>query len=487
MQALRKTVCKRAVARLALLGAVAAAGLHSAARGQGPAVRVVDGRLIELADDASAKRFCWFELAGDKRIERYVLGQIKDEDHLLTRMGAKMPPAPTLSVKMGHKPPGKDVPCWRISAAAKTGGALWAYAVPVPRPKVTWYIGQPPHPHHVASGGDPYEGGVFRIDPSTGAAMRLVAADGLPDALVCHDGQAHPGASGESLWGPVVSDIRAEKGKIVFTTLYHSKVTYDPAARKWTVLYSGEPKVLTKILRRWPEQRRRGEWAIRRAGQIRCKEAVPFLADILARCHQIEHVPMVGVAFGVRDALAAIGDPSCLPRLRAIAKGKNRIPAFCANYAIHHLTVPFSQPQGGLRFRLIPTESPGQRGVVNAYIYVQNATNRQIAFCYGDDWPLAEHLVRRIRSDDGTVVEQKDQKARRIRRVLVAPGQTQGIHRNFRYTGKGPCRLRYRVHVPQAAANQWQKRWKAPEIWHGSVETNEVTIEWWPEDKKRGS
>jgi len=138
---------KRVVAILALTTC-------GAADGQGAAPpRVLNSRVVEVTRDGGGKVFCWFELDGDRLIKDYALGRLKEENYEIWRMGAKMPPPPTLAFKTGPKSPGEATPCWKIAAAAKIGQSLWVALEPMPRPKRVMYVVMPPHPHHSVSGG----------------------------------------------------------------------------------------------------------------------------------------------------------------------------------------------------------------------------------------------------------------------------------------------------------------------------------------------
>lgn len=453
--------------------------LAQPAGGADASMWVVDSRYVEVTASSGAKTYCWLELTGDALIRRYVLGEIRSDTYMLTKMGAEMPAPPMLTVRPAGPPPGADVPRWRIAAAAKVGEVLWLYVAPVPRPRVTVWIGMPPHPWRQRSGGDPYEGGVVRVDLAGGKAEGWTSENGLPDALVCHDGQDVTTASGDASWGPVVREIVAADGKIAFTTHYGSRVACDPAGQGWKVLQDGEPAVLAAILQQWKIDAR-AVWATRRAGVIRCREAVPHLVAALGGCHELGGREG-DMAFAAKDALIAIGDASCAAELQRIAEGAHRTAANCATAAAQHLTVPFSEPVAGLSVRLIATEAfPLLGGGGNVEVQVKNTSDRPLAFYYNKHYANSPHLAGEIRSADGSVTEVRPGEDLFASREVLEPGQVVTIHRPIDPHPAGRYVVRYRIDIPEVAARDWQKADdKSPiKVWWGSIQTNEVALRW---------
>jgi hypothetical protein len=200
-----------------------------------------DGKVLEVTTSDGRKRFCWFEAKCDPLVRKHVLGQIDQQEYQLSTMGTKMPSDPELVFKTGHRMPNEDVPCWQVAATAATGGDLWIALYPIFKPRVLWWIGDPPHPHHVASGGDPYEGGIVRVDLRTMATQRWTSAGGLPPELVCHDAKDGEPLPETIVLGAVVSKIVLEGDHVVFTTRNNSQVRFGPAKKAWTPLRSVEP------------------------------------------------------------------------------------------------------------------------------------------------------------------------------------------------------------------------------------------------------
>lgn len=455
------------------------------AGGADASMRVIDARYVEISVGAGGKRYCWLELSGNPLIHRYVLGEVHGNDYVLTNMGDKAPDPPKLIVRLDGKLAPATVPRWRIAAAAKVGQVLWLCVAPVPRPRITLYIGKPPHPSWEISGGDPYEGGVVRVDLASGKSERWTSENGLPDALVCHDGQEVVLASGHASWGPVAGEIRAEDGKVVFTTAYGSRVACDPAGREWPVLHDGEPAALVAILRQWKADPR-AVWAMERAEVIHCKEAVPHLVAALGGCHELDHEAMVSMALAAKDALIAIGDASCAEALRKIVEGPNRIAANCASAAAQHLTVPFSEPVAGLAVRLVTQEAFPMLGCGSGVeVQVRNMSDHPLAFYYNKQHQDSSHLAGDIRSEDGSATELPARKDRHVRREVLEPGQVVTLYRLLEPRPAGRYVVRFRIDIPEAAAREWQKTDdKSPiKIWSGSMETNEATLRWRPESE----
>jgi len=344
-----------------------------------------DGRVLEIDVPGQEKRFCSFEAKGDPLVQKHILGQLDDEQYLLFKLGAEMPPAPEMLLRTGKEMPAEDVPCWRVSAARVIDGHLWVALAGIARPKVVWWTGEPPHPHYTASGGDPYEGGILRVDLETMAVKRWTSADGLPKELVCHDAEAGLPLPPEVVFGAVVTEIRREGERLVFTTRNSSRVLFDPRKEAWTVERAGEPKDLLRLLGPSPENRPYRACAVAQLGALRAKEAIPALIEILGGQPA---TPGDDHRHGAMEALIAIDAAEAVEGLLPLTRNENLYVRRYALAVIQSVQTPFGKPIAGLRFRLTTRRNPfGAGDTISHVIGVQNVTDHEIVLRYRDPWP----------------------------------------------------------------------------------------------------
>ncbi|HUT11762.1 MAG TPA: hypothetical protein VMY42_14775 [Thermoguttaceae bacterium] len=435
-----------------------------------------DGKVLEIDVPGEEKRLCWFEAKGDPLVEKHVLRQIGDEAYLLFKLDAKMPPAPEMLLRTGKEMPAEDVPCWRVSAVRLIDGDLWVALIGIARPKMTWWTGEPPHPHHTRSGGDPYEGGILRVDLETMAVKRWTSEGGLPKELVCHDTDMSEPLPPEILFGAVVTDIGQQGDQLIFTTRNSSRVLLDPQKEAWTVEQAGEPKDLLRLLGPAAANRPYRAYAVGQLGVLRAKEAVPTLIEILANglpnsgADQQRHAAM--------EALIAIDDPSAVEGLRPLAGSENLYIRRYAEAVILSLKTPLGKPVAGLRFRLTTRRNPFQVGSsISHVIDVQNVADHEIILRYRDPWPRSPDLVLQIRREDGSEIVRLPEENYRSEIRVIKPGQVERIFRWTEPLPPGRYRLRYQITIPEEYAKKNARATDPGPTWHGSVTTNEITVE----------
>lgn len=453
--------------------------LAAAAVAEAGQAKVVDGRVVEVAQPGGRRLFCWFELDGDKLIRDYVLGRMDELGYEISRMGAKMPPAPSLALRTGPKPPAKDIPCWPVAAAATIGDDLWVALAPVPQPKRLMWIGMPPHPHHRVSGGDPWEGGIFQIDPVTRQGKHWASANGLPGALVCHDSGGGQPLPRELAVGAVVQGIRAEGGRVAFTTRNGSKALCDRRLGQWTVVRSGEPKALMDFVRS-PRHHLAKGYAIRRLGTLRATEAVPLLVEILGGSPTSAGTDH---RFPAMEALIDIGDKACIARLEPLARSENLRTAQFARATIQELQTGFGEPVNGLAFRLTSFWEPCPAGEgLTAYLDVRNAADHPIALCYDDPWPLSPHLILHLVREDGMRVQRTLADRHRTKVHVLEPDEIKRLSRSVSAPAPGTYRLHYVVSIPEEFARTVVERRRIryhrdlPHAWTGEAVTNAIPL-----------
>jgi hypothetical protein len=297
-------------------------------RSEGHVLEVLEARAVRIKT-GEGQRFCWFEMIGDPLIVKFALGEMRPEEYEVSRMGEAVPEAPDAVCRIEEAPPDKSVACWRMTAARQAGDHIWMALEPIRRPNVLTWIGHPPHPHRFRSGGRPYEGGIVRLHIPSGAVQRWTSARGLPDALVCRDAES-PLADGV-LFGAVVKEIIEQGGDLAFLTRNGSEVRLDPAKLAWTTVRLGEPASLISLLRAETTGNDHKEYAIGRLGELRAREAVPALIEVLdskpTRAGD-EHRD------GAMKALVAIGEASAVGPIEELLLDKSTYIREAAAFAL---------------------------------------------------------------------------------------------------------------------------------------------------------
>jgi hypothetical protein len=116
-------------------------------------------------------------------------------------------------------------------------------------------------------------------------------------------------------------------------------------------------------------------------------------------------------------------------------------------------------------------------------VQVKNTTDHPLAFYYNKHYANSPYLVGELRGQDGSVTELRARKDLQARREVLEPGQVVAIFRPIDPRPAGTYTVRYRIDIPHAVAQEWQRKEgeAATKVWSGSVQTNEVTLRWRPE------
>jgi len=446
--------------------------------GGSSATNAAGRRTIHLPGADGEKRLCWFEAKSDDAlIRKYILGQLLNAkvEYVLRRFGSKMPASPGVELKTGPREPAEGIPCWRVAASATVDKMLWVALAPIPRPRVVYWIGMPPHPHSEMSGGPPYEGGILRVDLATLTVERWTSANGLPPELVCPNADSFPDAL---RFGAIVTGIGEERGHIAFTTRSQSKVLFDPARKTWTAVRCGEVKPLIGLLTKDSCT----AYAIERLSQLRSKEAVPALIKILARAPAPAGRDF---RFRARQALLAINDKSALPGLRKLVNAKHLRTRQYARFIIQEMETPFGEPVNGLRFHITTPDNPRPGGwQINVHVSVMNTTDSEIALCYVYGRSISRHIALAMEPAPEGFPARKPSRYP-TRHTIIKPG---GVARFYHYLDPdhlktktfavGTYRITCRINVPAefAAKMKRQRGAGSPDVWHGSVTTNTVAV-----------
>jgi hypothetical protein len=282
-------------------------------------VNICNSKVVEVNEPDGSSKYYWFEAKCDPLIRKYILKEIELSEYILTGMGSKSPNAPDVILSIKDNMPGKEIPCWNISAARIIDDYLWISLIPIRQPRITQYISMPPHPHGVRPGGNPYEGGIIRIELKTSKWTRWTSLAGLPTEMVCREVEGLPE---KIIFGNVITQIQKNKDKIIFKSRNQSEMQFDIEQGKFKCIHSEEPNTLIALLKDGKTYYNYivTSYAVERLGQLHSIEAIPLLVEILS-----SHPDTAGTdcRYEAKNALIEINSRLALDKLKILVDSED--------------------------------------------------------------------------------------------------------------------------------------------------------------------
>ena len=434
--------------------------------------KIYDSKIIEVNNPGGQNQYYWFEAKCDPLIKKYIFKEIDISEYMLPTMGSKRPASPEMILHTEKIVP-EDTPFWSISASQIIDNHLWIALLPIRQPRVTWYIGMPPHPHHIEAP-DPYEGGIVCIDLITNELVRWTSKNGLPAQLVCREVEQLPE---ELIWGNVITAIQAIENQVIFKTRNGSEVHFEYQKKNWDCIYSGESKPLIELIRNPKIYYVVQNYAIQRLGELRSIDAIPVLVTILGSQpsnagsdHRSE----------ARDALIEIGEKSLTKELEMLSESNDSMIKRYSRAVINGIHAQFSEPVNGLRFKILTKDDPVSEGnYIGIDIKIMNITENTITFKYKDFNLRSFHLVLEITNEEGIIIPRiakTDDTPQRTDNIEIEPVKTVSVYRSIEPLPIGKYKIRYHIDIPKEYAEEAIRKYNKKNVWYGTLTTNEISI-----------